>query len=155
MTILSFLTFLFAIFNSSQYSTYVCNFCIVSFHIIRSIREFCDKLGLNKFLTILPRSSVGFTVAVDKYVNSSVYFFGFYDFFWFMLDLYILGPLKCLMISGSFKIIETTNSLFLRISFLILVFHVFVKHKREVCPRCLCFSVLKILFVHLWRYSLQ
>ena len=113
------------------------------------IREFCDKEGFTKFLTILPSSSVGVTVAVDKYVNSSIYFFGFYDFLWLMLDLYILGPLKCLMTSGSCKIIETINSLFLRVSFLILVFHVFVKHKREVCPRCLCFSVFKILFVHL------
>ena len=51
----------------------------------------------------VPNCSVGVTVAVDKYVNSSIYFFGFYDFLWFMLDLYILGPLKCLMTSGSIK----------------------------------------------------
>ena len=54
-----------------------------------------------------------------------------YDFLWFTLDLYILGPLKCLMTSGSIKNIETTNFLFLWVSFLILFFHVFVKHKRD------------------------
>ena len=71
-------------------------------------------------------------VAVDKYVNSSIYFFVFYDFLWFTLNFYILGPLKCLMTSGSIKSIETTNSLFLWVSFLILFFHVFVKHKRDL-----------------------
>ena len=35
------------------------------------------------------------------------------------------------MKSGSIKSIETTNSLFLWVSFLILFFHVFVKHKRD------------------------
>ena len=79
----------------------------------------CDKQGFTKFLTILPNCSVGVTVAVDKYVNSSKYFFGFYDFLWFTLDLYILGPLKCLMTSGS---IVTANSLFLWVYFLILFF---------------------------------
>ena len=33
--------------------------------------------------------------------------------------------------SGSIKSIETTNSLFLWVPFLILFFHVFVKHKRD------------------------
>ena len=39
-----------------------------------------DKQGFTKFLTILPNCSFGAIVAVDKYVNSSIYFFGFYDF---------------------------------------------------------------------------
>ena len=76
--------------------------------------------------------SVGVTVAVSKYVNGSIYFFGFYDFLWFTLDLHILEPLKCLMAYGSINIIETTNPLFLWIPFLILFFHVFVKHKRDL-----------------------
>ena len=78
---LSFLTFLFAMFNNSPYGTYVYNFCIVSFHVIRSMRGLCDNQGFTNFLTILPNCSVGVTVAVDKYVNSSIYLFGFYDFY--------------------------------------------------------------------------
>ena len=133
LTFLSFLTFLFTIFNNSLCSTYVYNFYIVSFHVIRSMRGLCDKQGFTNFLTILPNSSVGVTVAVDKYVNNSIYFFGSYDFLWFTLDLYILRPLKCLNTSGSIKSIETTNSMFLWVSFLILFFfHVFVKHKRDL-----------------------
>ena len=77
------------------------------------MRGLYDKQGFTNFLTILPNCSVGVTAAVDKYVNSSIYFFGFHDFLWFALDLYILWLLKCLMISGSIKSIETTNSLFL------------------------------------------
>ena len=133
LTFLSFLTFLFTIFNNSLCSTYVYNFYIVSFHVIRSMRGLCDKQGFTNFLTILPNSSVGVTVAVDKYVNNSIYFFGSYDFLWFTLGLYILRPLKCLNTSGSIKSIETTNSMFLWVSFLILFFfHVFVKHKRDL-----------------------
>ena len=49
-----------------------------------------------------------------------------------MLDLYILGPLKCLMTSGSIKSVETINSLFFWVSFLILFFHVFIEHKRNL-----------------------
>ena len=65
-------------------------------------------------------------------MRSSIYIFGFYGFLWFTLDLYILElSLKCLMTSGSIKSKETTNSLFLRISFLILFFLVFVKHKSD------------------------
>ena len=82
LTFLSFFTFLFAIFNNGPYSTYVYNFCIVSFDVVRSLRRLCDKQGLTK-LAILPNCSVGVTVAVDKYVNSSIYFFVFYDFLWF------------------------------------------------------------------------
>ena len=48
----------------------------------------------------------------------------------YVLDLYMLGPLKCLMTSGSINSIETTNPLFLWVPFLILLFHVFVKNKR-------------------------
>ena len=127
LTFLSFLTFLFAVFNNGPHSTYVNNFSIVSFDIIRPLRRVCDKKGFTKFLTILPNCSVGVTVAVDKYVNSSIYLFGFYDFLWFTLDLYILGPLRCLMTSGSINSIETTNLLFLWVPSLILFFHVFVK----------------------------
>ena len=47
------------------------------------MRGLCDKQGSTNLLTILPNCSVGVTVAVDKYVNSSIYFFGFYDFLWF------------------------------------------------------------------------
>ena len=65
-------------------------------------------------------------------MNSSIYFFDFYDFLWFTLDLYILGPLKCLMTCGSINSTETTNPLFLWIPLLILFFHVFVKHKRDL-----------------------
>ena len=113
LTFSSFFTFLFAIFNNSPYSTYVYNFCIVSFHVIRPMRGLYDKQGFTNFSTILPNCSVSVTAAVDKYVNSSINFFGFYDFLWFTLDLHILSLLKCLMISGSIKSIETTNSLFL------------------------------------------
>ena len=63
---LSFLTFLFAIFNNSPYGTYVYNFCTVSFHVIRSMRGLCDNQGFTNFLTILPNCSVGVTVAVDS-----------------------------------------------------------------------------------------
>ena len=68
--------------------------------------------------------------AVDKYVSSSIYIFNFYDFLWFTLDSYTLGPLKCYMTSRSIKSIETTDSLFLWVPFLDLFFHVFLKHKR-------------------------
>ena len=74
---LSFLTFLFAIFNNIPHSTYVSNFCIVSFDVITPLQGLCDKQGFTKFLTILPYCSVGVTVVLDKYVNNSVYFFGF------------------------------------------------------------------------------
>ena len=117
---LTFLTFLFLIFNNSPHSTYVNNFSIVSFDVIKPLRRVCDKQSFTKFLTILPNCSVGITVGVDKYVNSSIYFFGFYDFLWFTLDLYILGPLKCHMTSGSINSIETTNPLFLWAPFLIV-----------------------------------
>ena len=52
-----------------------------------------------------------------------------------MLNLYILGPLKCLMTFGSIKSIEMTNSLLLWVSFLILFFHVFLKHKHDLRVR--------------------
>ena len=73
-------TFLFAIFNNSPHSTYVNNFSIVSFDIIRPLRRVCGKKGFTKFLTILPNCSVGVTVAVDKYVINSTYIFGFMSF---------------------------------------------------------------------------
>ena len=75
--------------------------------------------------------SVDKYAAIEKYVNSSIYNFGFYDL-WFTLDLYILGPLKYFMKSGSIKSIETTNFLFLWVPFLILFFHVFVNHKLDL-----------------------
>ena len=59
---------------------HVYNFCIVSFHVIRPMQGLCGKQGFTNFLIILPNCSVSVTVAVDKYVNSSIYFFGFYDF---------------------------------------------------------------------------
>ena len=92
----------------------------------------CDKKGFTNLLAILPNCSVGVTVAVDKYVNSSVYYFLYYEFLWFTLDLYILGSLKCLMTSGSIKSIMITNSLFLCVYFLILFFHVFLKHEHDL-----------------------
>ena len=57
-------------------------------------------------LTILPNCSVGATVAVDKYVNRSIYIFGFHDFLCFIFA-YILGTLKCLITSGSIKSLDT------------------------------------------------
>ena len=72
-------SFLIATFNNSPYSTHVNNFSIASFDIIRPLRRLCDKQGFTKFLTVLPHCSVGVTVAVDRYVNSSITFFGFYD----------------------------------------------------------------------------
>ena len=96
------------------------------------MRGLCDKQGSTNLLTILPNCSVGVTVAVDKYVNSSIYYFRYYDFLWFTLDLYILGSLKCLITSGSIKSIMITNSLFLWFSFLILFFHVFLKHEHDL-----------------------
>ena len=83
LSFLSFLTFLFAIFNNSPYSTYVNNFCIVSFNVIRPFRGLCDNQVFTKFFTILPNCSIGVTATVDKYVNSTIYFFCFYDFLWF------------------------------------------------------------------------
>ena len=61
-------------------------------------------------------------------MNGSIYFFWF---LWlFMVDV---RPLKCLITSGSIKSIETTNSLFFYGSlFLILLFYVFVKRKRDL-----------------------
>ena len=85
LTFLSFLTFLFAIFNNNPYSTYV-NFSIVSFNIIRPLQRLCDKQGFINFLTILPNCYVGVIVAVDKYVNSSIYVFSFYNFLWFKVS---------------------------------------------------------------------
>ena len=70
-------------------------------------------------------------MVVDKHVSSSIYISGFYDFLWFMLDLYIIAPLKCFMTSASIKSIETTNSLFCG-SLLNFFFHVFVKFKHDL-----------------------
>ena len=122
LTFLSLLTFLFTILNNSPYSMHVYNFCIVSFHVIRPTQGLCGKQGFTNSLIILPNCSISVTVAVDKYVNSSIYLFGFYDFLWFTLDLCIPEPLKCRMTSGSIESIETTNFLFLWISFLFLFF---------------------------------
>ena len=60
----------------------------------------------------------------------------FMAFLWFTLDLYILGPLKRLMTSGSIKNIEVISSLFLWVPFLILFFHVSVKYKRHLRLKC-------------------
>ena len=99
--------------------------------VIRPLRGICGKKGLTKFLTILPNCSAGVTVTVDNYVKNSIYNFDFYNFLWFTLDLHILGSLKCLMTSGSIKSIKATNLCFYG-SFLMLLFHVFVKHKRDL-----------------------
>ena len=122
LTFLSLLTFLFTILNNSPYSMHVYNFCIVSFHVIRPTQGLCGKQGFTNSLIILPNCSISVTVAVDKYVNNSIYLFGFYDFLWFTLDLCIPEPLKSRMTSGSIESIETTNFLFLWISFLFLFF---------------------------------
>ena len=92
----------------------------------------CDNQVFTELLTILPNCSVGVTVAVDKYVISSIYIFSFYDLLCFTLALYILGPLSCLIKLESIKSIDTSNSLFLWVSFLILFFHVFVRHERNL-----------------------
>ena len=78
-------------------------FGIVSSDVIRPIQGLREKQVFIKFLTILPNCSVGVTVIVAKFVNSSIYFFLFFYFLCFTLDLYILGLLECLMISGSIK----------------------------------------------------
>ena len=78
-------------------------FGIVSSDVIRPIQGLREKEVFIKFLTILPNCSVGVTVIVAKFVNSSIYFFVFFYFLCFTLDLYILGLLECLMISGSIK----------------------------------------------------
>ena len=78
-------------------------FGIVSSDVIRPIQGLREKQVFIKFLTILPNCSVGVTVIVAKFVNSSIYFFDFFYFLCFTLDLYILGLLECLMISGSIK----------------------------------------------------
>ena len=78
-------------------------FGIVSSDVIRPIQGLREKQVFIKFLTILPNCSVGVTVIVAKFVNSSIYFFVFFYFLCFTLDLYILGLLECLMISGSIK----------------------------------------------------
>ena len=103
----------FAIFKKSPYSTNVNNFSIVSFDIIRSLRRLCDKPVFTNFLTVLPNCSAGVsTVVVDKYVNSSISCFGFYDFLWFTLNFFILGPLKYLMTSGSINSINHQSFVF-------------------------------------------
>ena len=78
-------------------------FGIVSSDVIRPIQGLREKQVFIKFLTILPNCSVGVTVIVAKFVNSSIYFFVFFYFLCFTLDLYILVLLECLMISGSIK----------------------------------------------------
>ena len=78
-------------------------FGIVSSDVIRPIQGLREKQVFIKFLTILPNCSVGVTVIVAKFVNSSICFFVFFYFLCFTLDLYILGLLECLMISGSIK----------------------------------------------------
>ena len=79
-------------------------FGIVSSDVIRPIQGLREKQVFIKFLTNLPNRSVGVTVIVAKFVNSSIYFFGFFFYFLcFTLDLCILGLLECLMISGSIK----------------------------------------------------
>ena len=61
--------------------------------------------------------------------------------------------------SGSIKSIETSNSLFLWVHFLILFFHVFVKQTRfeiEICPCCLGFSFSNFhLSTNNWFFILQ
>ena len=83
-------------------------------------------------------------VAVDKYVNNSIYIFGFNDFLWFTLDLQLLGCLKYLITSGSIKNIETTNSLFLWVPLLVLFFHLFLKHK---CDLRLKYVLVPLVFL--------
>ena len=78
-------------------------FGIVSSDVIRPIQGLREKQVFIKFLTILPNCSVGVTVIVANFVNSSIYFFVFFYFLCFTSDLYILGLLECLMISGSIK----------------------------------------------------
>ena len=81
-------------FNNYPYSTYVNNFCIVSFDVIRTLRGICDNQVFTKFLAILPNCSFSVTVAVNKYVNSTIYIFRFYEMLYFTLDLFILKPLN-------------------------------------------------------------
>lgn len=118
----SFLTILFGLFSNSPYSKYVNKFCLIWFDVIRPLRGICDGQLFIKSLTLLPNCSVGVSVAADRYVNSSIYIFRFYDFLCFTLDLYIPGPLKWLTASGSIIRINSTNSLFSWVPLLILFF---------------------------------
>ena len=56
-------------------------FGIVSSDVIRPIQGLREKQVFIKFLTILPNCSVGVTVIVAKFVNSSIYFFVFFLLF--------------------------------------------------------------------------
>ena len=69
-----------AIFSNSRHSIYENNCCIVSFDVIRPLGGICDKQVFTESLTILPNCFAGATVAVDKYVTSSIYILVFMTF---------------------------------------------------------------------------
>ena len=76
-----YLLFLYAIFNNSPHNIYVNN-CVVLFDVIKPLRGIYDKQTFTEYLALLTNCSVNVTVAVDKYVNSSIYnlvFMRFYD----------------------------------------------------------------------------
>ena len=67
-----YLLFLYAIFNNSPHKIYVNN-CVVLFDVIKPLRGIYDKQIFTEYLALLTNCSVNVTVAVDKYVNSSIY----------------------------------------------------------------------------------
>ena len=69
--------------------------------VIRPLKGIFDKKGFTDFLIILTNCSVDVTVAVDKYIDSSIYIFGLNDLLY--ITLYIFRPLKYLMPSASIK----------------------------------------------------
>ena len=69
--------------------------------VIRPLKGIFDKKSFTDFLIILTNCSVDVTVAVDKYIDSSIYIFGLNDLLY--ITLYIFRPLKYLMPSASIK----------------------------------------------------
>ena len=69
--------------------------------VIRPLKGIFDKKSFTDFLIILTNCSVDCTVAVDKYIDSSIYIFGLNDLLY--ITLYIFGPLKYFMPSASIK----------------------------------------------------
>ena len=145
-----------AIFNNSPRSIYVNNYCIVSLDVIRSLRGNCDKQFFTVFLTksfskVFYRLLVLLLELIIMLIAVFAFFYS-HDFLCFTLDLYIPGSLKYLTTSVSIKNIDTTNSLFLWVPYLILFFVLRDKTltwlQAEACPSCLGFFSFKFLFFH-------
>ena len=138
---LSFLTFLFAIFNNSPYSTYVTNFYIDASDVIRPLRGICDKEVFTEFfltvlLLVLLLQLISMWIAVFTFLfflnfyalRSICAFLDFWNSLWHMevLNWY---PQFFVFVGPIF------NS----------IFHVFIKHKRD----------LRLKYVHLVLFFLS